>query len=178
MAKGREHLDGYVLEEDGSYSYEGSLWRWEGEQARQEFLMRAWRLLGLALMCLASVGFLPAPGGYAFYSLIPYAAAVVVCALTGLCLARMGGRHVGMESPLDLPDHIHARSAAVLSIRAGAAAVACAVSAVGEVVHIVLDGMGEGLVWRIFFAIGMVVAAVALWLLRTLATDQPLEKLR
>lgn len=169
VARKREHLESYVAREDGSYEYQGKLFRWTSAQERAGFLRKAFLLLGLAGALLIAAGCVPAPGGYAFYAIIPYAGAVVACVLVGSCLLRLSGAGANMADPLDVSEHVRERSLELLPVRVVVAMAACVASAVGEAVNIVLTlvpGYAEAIPVRALFAVLLACAAVALWALK------------
>lgn len=121
-----------------------------------------WQQLALAAGALVAVGFVPAPGmSGSPYVLVPYALAIVFLGLSVARLARL-------SSPLD-PRKKTGTSGLAKSLRRRLAlgVVACATTAAGEVVCLVLKGNADVLPWS---ALVLALLAVAAYLLADLRT--------
>lgn len=93
------------------------------------------RALVISGLALVAAGCLPAPqGGYAFYALLPYAAAVV---LVGLCAMTP----LGLDFKRRAPERPTSERRSLFRARLLAATIASGLSAAGELVHILMMGI-------------------------------------
>lgn len=72
--RGREYLNDFRRDVNGSYLYQGSYRRYTGSMPYAKLRGLLWALCGGALAALAAAGMVPAPGAMQqFYVLLPYA---------------------------------------------------------------------------------------------------------
>jgi hypothetical protein len=130
----RAYLDDFKLGDDGSYRYEGTLWRWAHPERRAALLGAAWRLAGGAAACLVGAGFVPL-SSMAFPALmtLPYVAAVVSQALVLVSLWRVwrGGS--------ELRDHVYQKAVPALPAKVTVAMVAAFAGGIGALVNLALS---------------------------------------
>lgn len=161
MAK-RSHLKDYRLNDEGSYEYQGLSWTWDRQEDRPELLRWSVACLAVAAASLIAAGFVPAPGGYAFYALIPYAGAVVATVLSAAALIRLFGE----KGPIR--DHVYSASVPSLGAKLLVAAVFAALAAAGELVHLAISPAAVTL-HSLLFAAAMAIACASLLVLRSRA---------
>ena len=88
--RGREYLNDFRRDVNGSYLYQGSYRRYTGSMPYAKLRGLLWALCGGALAALAAAGMVPAPGAMQqFYVLLPYAGALVAGISAVWALARM-----------------------------------------------------------------------------------------
>jgi hypothetical protein len=86
----REYLDDFVVSEDGSYEYQGKLWKWDRPADRTAFVREASLLLAGTGACLLAAGFIPTTAmGNAFYVLLPYVLMIGISAYAFSCIVRI-----------------------------------------------------------------------------------------
>lgn len=164
----RAYLDDYRPRADGGYEYTGTVWHWAPPEARRPLIRRAAALLCGAVACMVAAGCLPAPEvGYAIYVLLPYAVALVAAALAAACLLRLA--RAGDE----VRDHVYQASVPPLPGRLLVACIASIASAVGQLAHLFLSGVGPS-VASVAFVPLMGAAAGCLALLNRSLADIPL----
>lgn len=129
----REHLNDYRLEEDGSYSYQGSYWHWRSQAERTSFLKAAGGLVASALACAFAAGMLPAAAlNGTVYVLLPYAISVAAGALCASCIYRL------WREGDDVRAHVYRSSVERLTPLVTAATVLTIASALGSFVKFAL----------------------------------------
>ena len=78
--RGREYLNDFRRDVNGSYLYQGSYRRYTGSMPYAKLRGLLWALCGGALAALAAAGMVPAPGAMQqFYVLLPYAGRCGCC---------------------------------------------------------------------------------------------------
>ena len=88
--RGREYLNDFRRDVNGSYLYQGSYRCYTGSMPYAKLRGLLWALCGGALAALAAAGMVPAPGAMQqFYVLLPYAGALVAGISAVWALARM-----------------------------------------------------------------------------------------
>ena len=130
----REYLNDFKLGDDGSYRYEGTLWRWTRPGERPAHLRTAWLLVGGAAACLVAAGFVPLVGTpYPALMTLPYVVAIVGQALVAASVWRIwrGGD--------ELRDHVYQKSVPALAAKVAITMVAGFAGGIGGVVNTVLE---------------------------------------
>ena len=130
----RAYLDDFKLGDDGSYSYEGTIWRWAHPEQRTSLLGPAWRLVGGAVACLVGAGFVPLSSmSFPALMTLPYVAAIVSQALVLVSLWRIwrGGN--------ELRDHVYQKAVPALSAKVTVAMVAAFAGGIGALVNLALS---------------------------------------
>ena len=166
--KRRAYLEDFAKNADGSYDYVGTAYAYDAENGlpRKSLLAAVSVCSALIAASVALEGTVRAPGtGNSPFVLIPYAACVITMlvmlwATVGLCFA---------GDPIR--EYRHERYVRPIKRRAVAFAIAEALCAVGEVVYIATNGVGDSLFAAIaFFALCALGAAAALFAGRTIAS--------
>lgn len=156
--RGREYLDDFRKDINGSYLYHGSYRSYAGSTAYATMRCRLWLMCGGALAALAAAGMVPAPGAMQqFYVLLPYAAALVACISVVWALARMsrGGER--------LRSYVYDQTVAKLPLRCLLTGVFAALAAAGEIIDVFLNGaQNAGIYAGMFIALAAAAAAAVL----------------
>ena len=147
--RGREYLNDFRRDVNGSYLYQGSYRRYTGS-------MPYAKLRGL-LWALWAAGMVPAPGAMQqFYVLLPYAGALVAGISAVWALARMSRGGARLRS------YVYEETVAKLPLRCLLTGGFAALAAVGECMDVFLNG-GQGAIWYavLFAALAAAAAAAA-----------------
>ena len=145
--RGREYLNDFRRDVNGSYLYQGSYRCYTGSMPYAKLRGLLWALCGGALAALAAAGMVPAPGAMQqFYVLLPYAGA----------LARMSRGGARLRS------YVYEETVAKLPLRCLLTGGFAALAAVGECMDVFLNG-GQGAIWYavLFAALAAAAAAAA-----------------
>ena len=146
--RGREYLNDFRRDVNGSYLYQGSYRRYTGS-------MPYAKLRGL-LWALAAAGMVPAPGAMQqFYVLLPYAGALVAGISAVWALARMSRGGARLRS------YVYEETVAKLPLRCLLTGVFAALAAVGECVDVFLNGGQDAIRYAVLFAALAAAAAAA-----------------
>ena len=133
--RGREYLNDFRRDVNGSYLYQGSYRCYTGSMPYAKLRGLLWALCGGALAALAAAGMVPAPGAMQqFYVLLPYAGALVAGISAVWALARMSRGGARLRS------YVYEETVAKLPLRcllfaALAAAAAAAAFAAGHTIR-------------------------------------------
>ena len=141
--RGREYLNDFRRDVNGSYLYQGSYRRYTGSMPYAKLRGLLWALCGGALAALAAAGMVPAPGAMQqFYVL--------------LALARMSRGGARLRS------YVYEETVAKLPLRCLLTGGFAALAAVGECMDVFLNG-GQGAIWYavLFAALAAAAAAAA-----------------
>ena len=155
--RGREYLNDFRRDVNGSYLYQGSYRRYTGSMPYAKLRGLLWALCGGALAALAAAGMVPAPGAMQqFYVLLPYAGALVAGISAVWALARMSRGGARLRS------YVYEETVAKLPLRCLLTGVFAALAAVGECMDVFLNG-GQGAIWYavLFAALAAAAAAAA-----------------
>lgn len=155
--RGREYLNDFRRDVNGSYLYQGSYRRYTGSMPYAKLRGLLWALCGGALAALAAAGMVPAPGAMQqFYVLLPYAGALVAGISAVWALARMSCGGARLRS------YVYEETVAKLPLRCLLTEVFAALAAVGECMDVFLNG-GQGTIWYavLFAALAAAAAAAA-----------------
>ena len=154
--RGREYLNDFRKDVNGSYLYQGSYRRYTGSMPYGKLLGLLWALCGGALAALAAAGMVSAPGAMQqFYVLLPYAGALVASISMVWALARMSRGGARLRS------YVHDETVAKLPLRCLLAGAFAALTAAGECVDVFLNG-GQNAIWyAVLFAVLAAGAAAA-----------------
>ena len=138
--RGREYLNDFRRDVNGSYLYQGSYRRYTGSMSYAKLRGLLWALCGGALAALAAAGMVPAPGAMQqFYVLLPYAGALVAGSSAVWALARI----------------------AKLPLRCLLTGGFAALAAVGECMDVFLNGGQSAIRYAVLFAALAAAAAAA-----------------
>ena len=133
--RGREYLNDFRRDVNGSYLYQGSYRCYTGSMPYAKLRGLLWALCGGALAALAAAGMVPAPGAMQqFYVLLPYAGALVAGISAVWALARMSRGGARLRS------YVYEETVAKLPLRCLLTGVFAALAAVGECVDVFLNG--------------------------------------
>ena len=147
--RGREYLNDFRRDVNGSYLYQGSYRRYTGSMPYAKLRGLLWTLCGGALAALAAAGMVPAPGAMQqFYVLLPYAGALVAGISAVWALARMSS-------------YVYEETVAKLPLRCLLTGVFAALAAVGECMDVFLNGGQEAIRYAVLFAALAAAAAAA-----------------
>ena len=125
--RGREYLNDFRRDVNGSYLYQGSYRRYTGSMPYAKLRGLLWTLCGGALAALAAAGMVPAPGAMQqFYVLLPYAGALVAGISAVWALARMSRGGARLRS------YVYEETVAKLPLRCLLTGGFAALAAVGE----------------------------------------------
>lgn len=139
--RGREYLNDFRRDVNGSYLYQGSYRRYTGSMPYAKLRGLLWALCGGALTALAAAGMVPAPGAMQqFYVLLPYAGALVAGISAVWALARMSRGGARLRS------YVYEETVAKLPLRCLLTGVFAALAAVGECMDVFLNG-GQNAIW-------------------------------
>ena len=139
--RGREYLNDFRRDVNGSYLYQGSYRRYTGSMPYAKLRGLLWALCGGALAALAVAGMVPAPGAMQqFYVLLPYAGALVASISAVWALARMSRGGARLRS------YVHDETVAKLPLRCLLAGVFAALAAAGECLDVFLNS-GQNAIW-------------------------------
>ena len=145
--RGREYLNDFRRDVNGSYLYQGSYRRYTGSMPYAKLRGLLWALAGMV----------PAPGAMQqFYVLLPYAGALVAGISAVWALARMSRGGARLRS------YVYEETVAKLPLRCLLTGVFAALAAVGECMDVFLNG-GQGAIWYavLFAALAAAAAAAA-----------------
>ena len=164
----RAYLEDFHKTATGEYVYEGEVHHFRpGRLTWKQAMLRLWLCTGVMIAGVAAAGVVPAAGPRnTVYVVLPYALSLVaVVALTWL-MARLtaGGEH--------LRDYVYKATGAQFTPRGVFVMVCAALSAAGQLVHLLLGGAGDRLAGSLALVAlqGAVFAAALVWwrLARTL----------
>ena len=145
--RGREYLNDFRRDVNGSYLYQGSYRRYTGSMPYAKLRGLLWALCGGALAALAAAGMVPAPGAMQqFYVLLPYAGALVAGISAVWALARMSRGGARLRS------YVYEETVAKLPLR-------CLLT--GECVDVFLNGGQDAIRYAVLFAALAAAAAAA-----------------
>ena len=146
--RGREYLNDFRRDVNGSYLYQGSYRRYTGSMPYAKLRGLLWALCGGALAALAAL--------QQFYVLLPYAEALVAGISAVWALARMSRGGARLRS------YVYEETVAKLPLRCLLTGVFAALAAVGECMDMFLNG-GQGAIWYavLFAALAAAAAAAA-----------------
>ena len=154
--RGREYLNDFRRDVNGSYLYQGSYRRYTGSMPYAKLRGLLWTLCGGALAALAAAGMVPAPGAMQqFYVLLPYAGALVAGISAVWALARMSRGGARLRS------YVYEETVAKLPLRCLLTGVFAALAAVGECMDVFLNGGQEAIRYAVLFAALAAAAAAA-----------------
>lgn len=154
--RGREYLNDFRKDVNGSYLYQGSYRSYAGSMPYGRLLGLLWVLCGGALAALAAAGMVPAPGAMQqFYVLLPYAGALVASISVVWALARMSRGGARLRS------YVYEETAAKLPLRCLLAGVFAALAAAGECIDVFLNGGQNAIQYAVLFAVLAAAAAIA-----------------
>ena len=125
--KKRAYLDDFEKDLNGNYQYRGAHYRYADELPHGRVLARLWLCVGGGAALTVGAGVLPGATAHApVWLLLPYMAALVTALYAAVLLVRLtrGGSRVRA--------YIHEQTAQKLPSLCTAAAVLCAVAAVGQ----------------------------------------------
>ena len=148
--RGREYLNDFRRDVNGSYLYQGSYRRYTGSMPYAKLRGLLWALCGGALAALAAAGM------QQFYVLLPYAGALVAGISAVWALARMSRGGARLRS------YVYEETVAKLPLRCLLTGGFAALAAVGECMDVFLNG-GQGAIWYavLFAALAAAAAAAA-----------------
>lgn len=140
----RAYLNDFKKNEEGTYEYQGILYRWAGAQGgfRKE-LLHLWFVFGVMMVLLVITGCLDAPGLMnSFAVILPFSVSFVFGVSTGWGLWRMtaGGQQ--------LRSYVYEASVRKLPFRSGGVLVCTIAAILGELLYVFRNGFGEN-VWKI-----------------------------
>ena len=145
--RGREYLNDFRRDVNGSYLYQGSYCRYTGSMPYAKLRGLLWALCG---------GALPAPGAMQqFYVLLPYAGALVAGISAVWALARMSCGGARLRS------YVYEETVAKLPLRCLLTGVFAALAAVGECMDVFLNGGQEAIRYAVLFTALAAAAAAA-----------------
>ena len=148
--RGREYLNDFRRDVNGSYLYQGSYRCYTGSMPYAKLRGLLWALCGGALAALAAAGMVPAPG-----AMQPYAGALVAGISAVWALARMSRGGARLRS------YVYEETVAKLPLRCLLTGVFAALAAVGECMDVFLNG-GQGAIrYAVLFAALAAAAAAA-----------------
>jgi len=143
-----KYVKDYQINEQGSYEYFGSCFRWADADGRKKVLRDLWILTVLSLALTLAAGCIPSPGvNSESYLLIPYAASAAVCVWCALSLWRMTSE----GDPLR--DHVFNSTAKKLPARYLIVSAASFAGAFAEAVYISKEGAGGLMLYAAGFII-------------------------
>lgn len=139
LSKRREYLDDYKKDESGKYVYTGLLYTYADENGRSRKTVYAlmWLFTVVLLAALVGGGLFKVPGMVDCpYVLIPYAGAVIAALtmLWGMTSLSMAGH--------PLTKHDYETTVPKIPRRAYTAAVCSAITILGEIVFLIINGSG------------------------------------
>ena len=148
--RGREYLNDFRRDVNGSYLYQGSYRCYTGSMPYAKLRGLLWALCGGALAALAAAGMVPAPGAMQqFYVLLPAGISAV------WALARMSRGGARLRS------YVYEETVAKLPLRCLLTGVFAALAAVGECVDVFLNGGQNAIRYAVLFAALAAAAAAA-----------------
>ena len=158
--RGREYLNDFRRDVNGSYLYQGSYRCYTGSMPYAKLRGLLWALArmsrGGALAALAAAGMVPAPGAMQqFYVLLPYAGALVAGISVVWALARMSRGGARLRS------YVYEETVAKLPLRCLLTGVFAALAAVGECMDVFLNGGQNAIRYAVLFAALAAAAAAA-----------------
>ena len=154
--RGREYLNDFRRDVNGSYLYQGSYRRYTGSMPYAKLRSLLWALCGGALAALAAAGMVPAPGAMQqFYVLLPYAGALVADISAVWALARMSRGGARLRS------YVYEETVAKLPLRCLLTGGFAALAAVGECMDVFLNGGQDAIRYAVLFAALAAAAAAA-----------------
>lgn len=154
--RGREYLNDFRRDVNGSYLYQGSYRRYTGSMPYAKLRDLLWALCGGALAALAAAGMVPAPGAMQqFYVLLPYAGALVAGISAVWALARMSRGGARLRS------YVYEETVAKLPLRCLLTGGFAALAAVGECMDVFLNGGQNAIRYAVLFAALAAAAAAA-----------------
>lgn len=163
--KRRAYLDSFRKNEEGTYDYTGSVYRFEGNDDELRCsLIKLWGLCAVLVGSLIAAGCISAPGmDNCFYMLLPYVAALMsgISVFWALCRMTSG------KNPLK--EYVYEASVAKLPERTVMTVFFAAVTAIGEVVYIFIHGMeGKTAGFCVFVLLESAAAGAVLVMRRTI----------
>ena len=147
--RGREYLNDFRRDVNGSYLYQGSYRRYTGSMPYAKLRGLLWALCGGALAALAAAGM------QQFYVLLPYAGALVAGISAVWALARMSRGGARLRS------YVYEETVAKLPLRCLLTGVFAALAAVGECMDVFLNGGQNAIRYAVLFAALAAAAAAA-----------------
>lgn len=147
----------------GDYEYNGALYRYTTQsKSLQKALAQLWAFEALQLICTVIAGCLPAAGmDNTFYLLLPYTATLLLAVSTCWALVRLtaGGN--------PLREYVYQASVKKLPLRTLLTAVFAGITAVGEILRLVLHGFdGKEGATALFFMLIFTILACSIALRR------------
>ncbi len=135
----RAYLNDIKMNESGKYVYEGTCYFWNEEgESRCRVLVRLWILCGVLVVAAVAAGCIPAPGmGNCIYLVLPYALEVI--AAVGVCWGL--GRLTFGGDPLR--EYVYQATAEKIPGRSALAAVLAVLTAAGEIIYVIQNGMQD-----------------------------------
>ena len=159
------YLDDFKMTSSGKYEYMGRMWEYTGEYDFKELKKLFLILVFIVLIFSVSSGFIATPGAsYKGYILVPYSLELVGVLVTAFKLVSM------FRKGEKLRDYEYKSLRKQLSFYYWLTAVGSAVSLIGEIVFLILNG-AEG---KVFLAILYIVSR----LICTLLTIYALKSLK
>lgn len=155
--RGREYLNDFRRDVNGSYLYQGSYRCYTGSMPYAKLRGLLWALCGGALAALGGGGHgAQAPGAMQqFYVLLPYAGALVAGISAVWALARMSRGGARLRS------YVYEETVAKLPLRCRLTGVFAALAAVGECMDVFLNGGQDAIRYAVLFAALAAAAAAA-----------------
>ena len=155
----RAYLEDFQKTATGEYVYTGKLHYYETQGLeRRQALLRLWLLTGAIAAAVVVSGCVPAAGmSNTFYVLLPYAGALLSAASVVWLMCRLAA---GGDP---LRHYVYTATVAQMRVRGRLVLIFSALTLVGEVVHLILDGVGTLLPGTlVFLACQLICLAAAL----------------
>lgn len=160
--KKKAYLNDFEKEKSGEYIYKGNTYVWEEREEQQKKRRRLLLICAcLTQLFLIAAGCVTAPGtGNCIYVLIPY----VVSLISGVTVLWGVVRLIGSGSVLR--EYVHKATAGQIPGRAVIAAAGSAVTVMGELLYVILNGAEEklsGFLIYLFLMTSSGVLSVLIW---------------
>lgn len=160
----RAYLNDFKKNDEGNYEYRGTMYRFVGEKEtfRKEMFW-LWLLFGGMMVTLLITGCLDAPGLMnSFFVILPFSVSFVFGISTGWGLWRLTNGGTLLRA------YVYEASAEKLPFRSGGVLVCTFAAIVGEIMYILRNGLGEGILKILLFLLleGLISAFTLLFIQR------------